>query len=491
MSIKFILEIAYTIAVILVCLKVIYDTRDNTKTLGYLLVVIFVPVFGILLYFTFGINYRKNKIYSRKLIQDENLENEYLERQINQTNEIIGSNKSLKYNKEIATLLLKGNRSALTANNNVKLLINGEEKFPEVIDAIKNAKHHIHIEYFRYEDDFVGREIEDLLEQKAKEGVTVRVIYDDYGSRTIRKTLVPRMREKGIEVFPFHKITFVAFANRLNYRNHRKIIVIDGVTAFVGGINISDKYINCFKKTENEKPAKRPFEFWRDTHVKIEGPGVHQLQYIFLCDWNFSSKKKLQLESQYFPDENEVSFGDKIVQIATSGPDSQVPTVLYSMLQAINIASKEILITTPYFIPNRSVMDALLTSALGGVKIKMIIPGLSDSKFVNAAMESYLEELLVAGIEIYRYKKGFIHAKTLVSDRDLSIVGTANMDIRSFDLNFEVNAVIYDKEFANQLADVFQKDISHTEKINLYDWQKRTFFRQFYSKIAGLVSPLL
>lgn len=478
-------EIIYTIIVILVCLRIVYDTQSTTKTLAYLLFAIFVPIFGILFYFFFGINYRNRKMYSKKLLDNSAMSKrvkDHLYQSSKKTFEESGA--EVKSNKELAYLLLNDGMSPLTSQNSVSLLINGENKFPEVIKALQEAKHHIHIEYYIFDDNGIGNEIGKILIKKAQEGVAVRFIYDDFGSSSIRKKFVKNLRENGVKAFPFLKISFLLFANRINYRNHRKIIVIDGHTAFVGGINVSDRYINNPENTKNL--------YWRDTHLRIDGPGILQLQYLFLCDWNFCANEKLQPVEAFFPHINNYDkVDDKVVQIAASGPDSETPTILFSLLQAINLATKEILITTPYFIPGDSLLDALRIASLSGLSVKLLVPDKSDSILVNAAARSYYDDLLKAGVQIYLYRKGFVHAKTLVSDRKIAIVGTANMDFRSFDLNFEVNAIVYDSEIANQLADVFYQDIKSAEKINEIDWSHRPRLKQLGQKAARLLSPLL
>jgi cardiolipin synthase len=478
-------EMIYLVILLLVCLRIIYDTRSTTKTLAYLLLAIFVPFAGMLFYFSFGINYRKRKMYSKKLMADDDLSGKLREDIFKYSKHTFDhSDPEVQSNRELAIMLVKDSLSPLTGNNEVKLLVNGEYKFPEVLNAIREARHHIHMEYYIYEDDKIGCAIADALIQKAKEGVTVRFIYDDFGSRAIRKRLVRRLKEAGVHAFPFHKIIFIALANRLNYRNHRKIIVIDGSTAFVGGINVSDRYIN-----NAGEPGKL---FWRDTHLRIDGPGVYYLQYLFLCDWNFCANDKLQPDALFFPRPSALPFkGSKVVQIAASGPDSDTPTILFSLLQAINLATEEILITTPYFIPGESLLDALMVAALGGVSVKLLVPGISDSVLVNAAARSYYDDLLKAGVEIYLYTKGFVHAKTLVTDKKIAIVGTANMDYRSFDLNFEVNAIVYDRGVADELAAVFYADIANAKKIDPIVWESRSVWKQLLEKTARLVSPLL
>ncbi len=381
-------------------------------------------------------------------------------------------------------MLLTESTSPLTSDNEVTLLLNGENKFPELIRALKAAKQHIHIEYYIVEDDETGKEIESVLIQKAGEGIQVRFIYDDYGSRSIRKTLVPRLRNAGIKAYPFFKVRFITLANRLNYRNHRKIVVIDGKTGFLGGINISDRYVNTTERANKV--------FWRDTHLRLDGPAVQYLQYLFLCDWNFCADAPLEPDNLLFPPLSSIpKLGNKIVQIAASGPDSETPIILYSIIQAINLASKEILISTPYFVPNESLLDALRIASLGGLKIKIILPLKSDSSIVDLAVQSYYNELLSVGIEIYRYQKGFMHAKTIVFDGQLAMVGTSNMDIRSFDLNFEVNAIVYDKEIAEKLQETFYDDLKDSIRVDTLDWGNRTAIRKLTEKAFRLISPLL
>jgi len=469
----------------LVSYRVIFDTKNTTKALAYLMLVVFVPIIGIIIYFSFGVNYRIRKMYDKKLLTNAQLQSNLEKRLITYSKGVLKEgDDNVQDNKKLVNLILKDNLSPLTNNNNVKLLLNGEEKFPDVLASIAQAKHHIHIEYYIFEDDNIGNEIIELLIKKVAEGVEVRFIYDDFGSRSIRKKQVKRLRDAGAKVFPFYKIKLIALANRINYRNHRKIIVIDGHTSFVGGINVSDRYIN----TEPNKNKT----FWRDTHLKIEGPATWYLQYLFLCDWNFCAQDEMSINDDFFPPKEFFhSTEDKHVQITASGPDSDVPTIKFALLQAINLAEKEILITTPYFIPSKSIMDALLISGKSGVHVKLLVPGQSDSKLVNAAACSYYADLLKSGVEIYRYQKGFVHAKTMVIDNEIAIVGTANMDVRSFDLNFEVNAIVYDEEITNELRTAFYKDLEVSTIIDLKEWLSRPTYYRFLDKLARLFSPML
>jgi cardiolipin synthase len=476
-------EIIYAVIVTLVCLRIIYDTRSTSKTSAYLLLTVFLPGLGMIIYFVVGANYRKNILYSKKIVKNSRLLNEIRKRIYLESEKTWDTGEpEVKSHKKLARLLLNDSMSPLSGSNEVKLLLNGENKFPEVLKQLQKAKHHIHIEYYIFEDEVIGNQIKDVLIQKAKEGVAVRFIYDDFGSRSIRKKLVPELLEAGVQAFPFYQIYFMALANRVNYRNHRKIIIIDGCVGFVGGINVSDRYINS-KENKNQV-------YWRDTHIMIKGPGVYYLQYLFICDWNFCSEEELEPHEDFFC-ATKSKTSDAIVQIAASGPDSETPTIMFSLIQAIGMAEEEILISTPYFIPGESILDALNVAAKSGVKVKLLVPGKSDSAFVDSAARSYYGEILRSGVEIYFYQKGFMHAKTLVSDGKLSIIGTANMDHRSFELNFEVNSMIYDSHLSKQLRDAFYDDLKHSVKINPATWAKRPLYKQLPEKLTRLLSPLL
>ena len=473
--------IVYILFLIAVCLRIVFETHSTNKTLAYLLFCIFIPVIGVLFYITFGINYWRKRKYSKKSAQDLAIL-EQLKTGIASYNDVMVPRNAevLLQNSELASMLVRDLGSPLTKNNRVKILVNGEQKFPEMMEAIRQAKHHVHIEYYIFEYDHTGMALVDLLVIKANEGVEVRFIYDDFGSHSINNKTEARMQAAGIKIYPFHKIQFYLFANRINYRNHRKIVVVDGGTAFVGGINISDRYVN-------DIPNKL---YWRDTHLRIDGPAVYYLQYLFISDWSFCCSEKLQSQ-EYYSTNNVIKHEGSYVQIAASGPDSLLPSVLYSILQVIYLAKEEILITTPYFIPGESIIDALCVSALSGLSVKLLVPGKSDSMFVNAASKSYYERLLQAGVQIYMYQKGFVHAKTIVTDQKLCVVGTANMDNRSFDLNFEVNAIVYDNVIAKEMRQIFYDDLQHATQINKEEWFSRPWYEKFPGKIARLFSPVM
>lgn len=461
--------------------RIVMETRNASKALGYLLLVITVPLIGPFIYFSLGVNYRKRRIYNRKLVANDALMHKIRQRIITSTSQILDQNKrKLEGQTDMVNVLLNDALEPLSANT-VTLLINGEQKFPAVLDAIEEAKHFIHLEYYIYEDDLIGNAIKDALIKKAKQGCVIRFIYDDFGSRDISDEFFRDLKAGGVEAYPFFKVHIPTIASRLNYRNHRKIIVIDGRVGFVGGINVSDRYVN--KKTD--------ILYWRDTHVKIVGPAVLSLQYHFLADWNFCAQQDVQPDEIHFPPATEIPKGDSLVQIVASGPDYPNPSIMLCYFTAIVNARERVYITSPYFIPNNSIYDALKKAALSGKDVRLLVPGISDSYFVNAASESYYEELLTCGVKIYRYEKGFIHAKTIVADDNLAIISTANMDFRSFEFNFEIGAVIYGERVCNELTEVFLNDLKDSSQITLHDWEQRSHWTVVKSKVARLLSPLL
>lgn len=477
-------EIAYALLAITVILKVLYDTRSTTKALAYILFIVFVPFVGMIFYFSVGINYRKRKLYSRKIIQDGPIRNSIRDAMIAYSESISKSGLLDNRYQKLSEYIRQAGSSPLTANNEVKLLINGEEKFPELLKALENAKSHIHIEYYIYENDITGNAVADVLIKKAKEGVEVRFLYDDFGSHGLGKAFIKRLEDAGVQTAPFYKIIWYAFANRINYRNHRKIIIIDGNVGFIGGINMSDRYRNDLQKDNHL--------FWRDTHLMIKGISTSYLQYLFLCDWNFCSPVHLDYDKKYFPDQLQNSkLENDVVQIAASGPDSAQPVIFYSLMEAIGSAKKNIYITSPYFIPGESLMDALIIAIQSGLDVKILIPGISDSKMVNAAARAHYTELLKYDVKIYQYNKGFVHAKTMVIDDNLAIVGSANMDYRSFDLNFEVNAMVYSQSIAKQLTDVFYNDIKDADLIDAEVWLNRPTYVLLWERAVRLLSPFL
>ncbi|KFF12403.1 hypothetical protein IW15_12690 [Chryseobacterium soli] len=473
------LEILYLIGVFFLAGRIIMDTKTTSKTLAYLMLIIFLPVAGIIIYFVFGVNYRKKKFYTFKVEQNKEIYaavKKYIQKTHyttleNRVDEVENFTTTINY-------LYNAGNSPLSQRNHVELLINGEGKFAKVFEVLQRAKHHIHLEYYIYDNDEIGNRLADLLIEKAREGVTVRFLYDDMGSGKIGKKLLKRLKAAGIEVLPVNKITFRIFANRVNYRDHRKIIIVDGAEVFTGGINVSDKYINPNSK-----------QYWRDMHLYIQGEAVFYFQFLFLSNWTFAAEKLPELSEKYF-DFKDKDFGKTIVQTAASGPDTQ-PSIMLSTNAAILSAKEKVYLVTPYFIPVETVLNAIKQVALSGLDVRLMVPKSGDSVVVNAAAYSYYEELLENKVRIFFYKKGFIHAKTMIVDGNFSCVGTANMDARSQELNFEVNALIFDTEINQQLNNVFIEDMEDCEEILLEDWRKRPGYKVFFEHLARLLSPLI
>lgn len=471
----------YVIFIILIALNIVFYTETPSKALGYLILVISFPIVGVLIYFSVGLNYRKKGLYLKKLEIDE-LEFPKLEQkvQVSSQEALLRNSESIGHFHHLANF--SKSKILISDNNRASLLINGENKFPDVIESLKKAKNHIHIEYYIYENDEIGNQLAQVLMAKAKEGVEVRFIYDDYGGRDIRKNIVKKLIDSGVEAHPFYKINLIMLANRLNYRNHRKIIIVDGVVGYIGGINVSDKYINS---NNNQL-------FWRDTHLKIIGASVINLQFTFLTDWNFCANQKISFSNDYFPFEDlHTHYGNHLIQIISSGPDSKYPNIKYALIQAIVAAKSEVCITTPYFIPDRSFLDAIYIAALSGVEVKLLLPRKSDSFVVNTTTQSYFQDLLKSGVKIYTYTKGFVHAKTMVCDKKISIIGTANLDNRSFDLNFEINAVVYDENIAKELTGIFEDDLKYSKQIVFEEWVRRPFYKKLLEKVFKLFSSLM
>jgi cardiolipin synthase len=478
-------EIAYLSVLGITCFRIVFDTESVSKTLAYLLFAVFVPFAGIIFYFSFGINYRKRKIYYKKLNVDEQYKKEVFHLfQASNLDEVIHKDQVLAKSERLIKLLAnqKSNKATLLPNNELCLLFNGEEKFKALLVDLEQAKHHIHLEYYIIENDSMGNTIKQILIRKAQQGVKVRVIYDDFGSKSIRRNIAQELNNNGVEAFPFHKVRLLFLANRLNYRNHRKIVVIDGTIAYTGGINISDRYVN---DTHTDL-------YWRDTHLRINGTGALALQQLFISDWNFCSGQHLPISgSKFFPLKNMELRGTSTIQVISSGPDSDLPNILLATLQAVHTAQAEILLTTPYYIPDEALQQSLVMAALGGVDVKLLVPKDGDSKVVDLVSRIYFEELLQAGVKIYLYEKGFIHAKTFVVDGVLASVGTANLDLRSFDLNFEVSTLIYDAKIATELKEAFYNDLKFSKQLLYTRWVKRSLWLKGLEKVLRLVSPFL
>ena len=474
------LKVLYVVTIVFMVILVIQQRGDPMKTIAWLMVVTFVPILGIVLYFFFGKNYRKEKIFSRKELADsEQLKMLAQYQSDNKSDTANWQDKAAASKAHIMKMLYNSDKVLLTERNRVKILVNGKTTFEHIIAELEKAEKHIHLEYYIIEDDRIGNEIRRILIRKAQEGLEVRVIYDDIGCWSLSDEYILSLKKAGVRIFPFMPVRFPYFTNKVNYRNHRKIIVVDGKVGFVGGLNIADRYISG---SEEIGP-------WRDTHLKIEGEAVYSLQSVFLLDWYFVSKRNIHDQDQYFP---RVEVADQhLMQIVTSGPDSDWASIMQTFFSAIATAKSYIYISTPYFLPNESILTALRTAALSGVDVRMLLPEQSDSKLVHWSSFSFIGELLDAGIKVYLYRKGFTHSKLMIVDDAFCSIGTANMDIRSFDQNFEINALIYDQRMTIAMRNIFMNDIKDLKCININDWDERPRWVFFRESVARLFSPLL
>lgn len=456
---------------------VIHERRDPVRALSWIAVIMLLPFIGVGLFLFFGQDYRKQKIFNRKEIKDLKEFEQLSYKQL----KIIDSynNPDVVANRQIITLLLNNNKSLLTTNNNLEVLIDGRQTFDELIKALEGAEKSIHIEYYIFEEDGIGSQIAEILRAKARSGVEVRFIFDDVGSWDLSHKFIRSMREAGVEIHCFMPVVFPWFTSKINYRNHRKIVVIDSIIGFTGGLNVADRYIHGTRHG-----------VWRDTHLRIEGDAAHLLQLTFLTDWYFATGLQLRDHSKYLLP-TEADHGNTAVQIATSGPDSDWATIMQAYFSAINKATDHIYISTPYFMPGESLLTALKVAALSGIDVRIMIPSRSDSKIVYWASRSYISELLDAKIKVYLYTKGFNHSKIITIDNHFSSIGTANMDNRSFEDNFEVTAMIYDHAITNTLEQQFLVDLQDSIPLQRRQWSKRSRSEQLKESVARLFSPLL
>ena len=477
---KPVLVTGYALFIVIVICLLINDKRDPGKSWAWITAVAIVPIVGFILYMVFGRNRRKEKIYNRPEPPEIELQLETLSsHQIYRLNDpSLEHRPEIRKNKDIITLLLNNNRSLLTVRNRVKVLNNGAETFPALLEALRRAKSFIHIEYYIFEKDKIGKEIASVLIAKAREGVEVRFIYDDVGSWGLSPKFLGRMKKAGVKVHCFQRVVFPWLTSKINYRNHRKIVVVDGEVGFTGGINIARRYLTGTR-----------LGIWRDTHLRIEGEAVSSLHLVFARDWYFACGELLNDEERYFS-AAAVDI-ETPVQIASSGPDSDWASIMQAFFAAISRAKDHIYISTPYFLPNQAILTAVEVAAMSGVDVRILLPERSDSKIVHWATKSYIGELLDARVKVYFYKKGFNHSKLIMIDGLFSSIGTANMDNRSFDVNFEVTALLYDQKVAGELEKRFLDDLRDSEQVTAKDWASRPGWDSFREGLARLFSPLL
>lgn len=466
----FLIEILYLFTVGSIVVVVISENRNPIKTVAWILAVVFLPLIGIIWYAVFGQDTTKKYVISKRMYS------KLKKRPLDEMGTPVEYTVPDEHDNLVA-LLKNMDYNPLLGGNDVKLFTNGTDKFSQLFKDIANAKKHIHIEYYVLIDDALGLKLQKELIKKAKEGVEVRIIYDSFGSRKVKKRYFEDFRMAGIEAEPFLKLTWNALTSRLNYRTHRKIIVIDGQIGYVGGMNIADRYIDGLNWGK-----------WRDTHARIEGKGVQGLQSVFLIDWYFVSQT-LITSRKYFPSLD--NFGDAPMQIVNSGPLNDENELAHGITQAIYDAKKSVFIQTPYFLPPEGMLDALKAAAIRGVDVRVMMSERSDVPIVQLASKSYVKEMLKAGVKVYFYKEGFMHSKLMIFDNSLTLIGSANFDSRSFEQNFEVEAFIYDTKVTDEAIDIFAEDQRGAEEQFLKDWIKRSVSKRFIESIMRLFAPLL
>lgn len=458
------------------------ERKSPTTTLSWLLFMIMVPGIGFIFYLIFSQNISKRKIF-KYTSEESKLYRSILNYQRKQF-----ENHSFKFNdKSMANytdMILFHNKlseSFYSQNNDVDIITDGKHKFQVLFEELRKAKNHIHIAYYIMKDDTISYELYDLLKQKAREGVKVKLLGDHIGCRHIRNNTYKELKEAGIEVALFFPSRFKLINSKANYRNHRKIVVIDGEVGFLGGFNVGDEYLGRNKR----------FGYWRDTHLKIRGDAVIGLQMRFLLDWRNASKKSLDSSLDYFKESPNPSVGKIGMQIVSSGPDSINEQIKHGFIKMISSAKKSIIIQTPYFIPDESILEALKIASVSGVDVRIMIPNKPDHMFVYWATYSYIGDLLKYGIRAFTYENGFLHSKMIAVDGKLSSVGTCNFDIRSFKLNFEANAFIYDRQTTRKLERQFSKDLLLCNEITKEAYAQRSQRIKTRETISRLFSPIL
>ena len=475
-GLNLILFILYQLIVILTVIHVVMDNRQPAKTMAWILVIWFVPVAGIVFYLFFGVNTRKEKHVSQRSLDQLTKRSmlEFVEQRDLHLPEA---------HKATIDLFVNEDLSLPFKDNAIRIFRNGYEFFPALLHEIAEARDHIHIDMYIFEDDALGLLISDALIAKSRQGVEVRVIYDDVGCWSVSHRFFERMREEGVEVVPFLPVRFPSFTSKVNYRNHRKLIIIDGRTGFIGGMNIALRYV---KGTKTQP--------WRDTMIQVSGSGVYSLQRSFLVDWYFVDRTLISSRTYYPPVDAEALHlsNDCILQTITSGPVTPYPEIMQGYVRLILSAKRYVYIQTPYFLPTEPVLFALKTAALGGVDVRVMVPLRSDARFVEWSSRSYLREVIDAGVRVSFYQKGFLHAKMMVCDDQICSCGSANVDFRSFENNFEANAFIYDEGVAGEMRDIFLDDERYT--VLFTDLPKRvhpTFLKRLGESVARMLSPLM
>lgn len=467
--------ILYILMATFVSAVIISENRNPLKATSWILVVTFVPILGMIIYIFFGQDQRRRRIVSRRIYRRIMLKPLYLSIprvQLESTNDI--------HLTPIMKLINNNSDSPVMQSTRPDIFTSGRDMFKALFEDISEARHHIHIQFYVIEDGVLGTRLAELLIRKASEGVKVRIIFDHVGSWSTSRKYWKRLRKAGIEVYPFMAVIFPFLSSRVNYRNHRKVVVIDGKIGYLGGMNIADRYYSGNKLGP-----------WRDSHFRMKGNVVAGLQSSFLLDWYVVSRRVINL-SGYYPEHTQLKPDEGMkIQLIQSGPVGQWRTIEQATIYCIERAHNRILIETPYFLPTEGLNNALITAALAGVEVYLLVPKNSDARLPQVAAFSYVEDLLRAGVHVHFYTAGFLHSKLMMIDGEIASIGSTNMDFRSLENNFELNGIIYDKTTVSQLEECFFEDLLQSEALDLKRWQKRSRFRKFRESFVRLFSPLL
>lgn len=480
-ALNFVLNHLVLFNFILAVIIVFFQRKDPKSVWTWLLILYFIPIAGFIFYLLIGTDMHKRRMFRTKEIEDR-LNNAIRKQEYSIKNkELDNKNEVVEEYEDLVLLNLQTAGAILYSGNDVSFLTDGKEKFRSLIEDMKKAKETIHMQYYIIRDDEVFHDICEVLKAKAAEGVEVRILYDGMGSRSVKNGCWKKLRKSGIQTAEFFPALLGRLHLRINYRNHRKNVVIDGKVGYMGGFNIGKEYIGLKKK----------FGYWRDTHIRIEGRAVQALQVRFILDWNYASGNGHISFERYLSKMNYSPQGQCDLQIVTSGPDSSMQNIRDNYLRLIAKAKKSIYIQTPYFIPDESILSALMIAVYSGIEVNIMIPCKPDHPFVYWATYSYVGSLVMAGARCYTYDNGFLHTKAMVVDEKILCCGTANMDIRSFALNFEVNATIYNEEKAKEMTEIFKNDLNQCSRISKEKYLGRKLNVRFKEQISRTLSPLL
>lgn len=469
-TIAHILEFFFLIIWVGTIIVVITENRNPVKTLAWAMVLVFLPILGFVLYLLFGLDMRKEKIIGRRSLS------QLMKEPLLNYKDYVAPNPPETYEK-LTRMMRHAGQAYLLAGNRVTPFTEFPAMLHDMLCAIHSARHHIHVQFYIFMDDAVGRLLRDALIDKARQGVKIRLLYDDVGSWKVKNRFFRDMVKAGIEVYPFGEVKFAALTRRVNYRNHRKLVIVDGQLGYIGGMNIAERYYKGFS-----------WGGWRDTHIRIEGMAVNALQTSFFVDWHYASRMLVD-EPVYFPKVERK--GDTDMQIVTSYPMGEWKTIMQGLLQVISQSRRYLYIQTPYFMPTEPILMALRNAALAGVDVRIMVPLRGDSLLADLASHSYYKEVMTAGVKIYQYESGYLHAKMILSDDNFVTIGSTNMDFRSFEQNFEINAFIYDPEVVDTMKQIFLADQQSSLRVIPADWQNRPLWKRCLESLVRLLSPLL